>query len=244
MTSWKHAVENMDTESFLRNKYLSSLFSQTNEITDKWGLIRQLYLENIHDIMETSKADKSKWAEPYSFDWSKYFSPIERETWQSIRTYGRIPLYPQLPLFNFFIDFANPYLKIGLELDGKNYHDPDKDLKRDTALGKYGWVIFRSTGLEANNYSSLDSILDCGKGSEYKKVSIANWLLKSTDGLIYAIRYWYFLNDTSKEKARFIDLNSDLECEEDMFDIYPFIEQTLDEHTSIDYKNQPFTEKY
>jgi len=63
---------------------------------------------------------------------------------------GGIVLYPQFPIFNSFIDFANPYLKIGLELDGKDYHNLDKDYETDKKLSRFGWKIFRVTGKEAN----------------------------------------------------------------------------------------------
>lgn len=70
-----------------------------------------------------------------------------------------LPLYPQFPLFNYFIDFANPYLRIGVELDGKQ-HDQNVDQERDDRLAEYGWSIFRIAGLEANTAFENQTDLD------------------------------------------------------------------------------------
>ena len=55
-------------------------------------------------------------------------------------SYYGIVLYPQYPVGNCIVDFGNPVLKIGLGLDGAEYHDSVKDYKRDLGLKReYGW---------------------------------------------------------------------------------------------------------
>ena len=96
-------------------------------------------MEIIPDIMMTSQQNINQQIDPYFIDWLLDFSPIEEIAWNSIRSRG-VPLYPQFSLFNYFIDFANPVLKIGLEMDGKEFHDTEKDRERDTKLAEY-WPI-------------------------------------------------------------------------------------------------------
>jgi len=100
-------------------------------------------------IMERSAKHPAGWVSPYCnhLSWSGYFTPIEDNTWQVIRCFGKVPLYPQFPVLNYFLDFGNPFLKIGVECDGKDYHmDKKKDMIRDTNLRKIGWRIYRISG--------------------------------------------------------------------------------------------------
>jgi len=103
-----------------------------------------------------------------------------------------LPLYPQFPLFNYFIDFAKPYLRIGVELDGKQ-HDQNADQERDNRLAEYGWSIFRITGLEANTAFENQTDVDLADYSEeLKKTVMEHWLLKTGDGVIESIDQIYF----------------------------------------------------
>src|SRR5688572_20602457 len=135
-------------------------FQLLDKITDKWGFFRQIYMEMIPVIMERA-AVNVKWAiNPYPVDWGSILSKIEFDAWTSIRGHY-IALYPQFPVFNYFIDFANPYLRVGVEMDGKDYHDPDKDRIRDEMLWKYGWKIFRIPGRECyTKYMSYDDLAE------------------------------------------------------------------------------------
>ena len=139
-----------DVENFLMNKLLSYDFEKLNEITDKWGFFRQLYMENISFILEASLKDKKQYSQVYLLNWRKHLSPIERIAWDCIRDLGNIALYPQFPVFNFFIDFANPMLRLGIEMDGKDYHSIENDRMRDSKLNRFGWKIFRISDSEAN----------------------------------------------------------------------------------------------
>src|SRR5690606_8034649 len=80
------------------------------------------------------------YAEPF------FMSPIERIAWCSIKNQRKIQLYPQYPIGKYFVDFGNPFHKIALELDGKNFHDEEKDYIRDSELKEIGWTVFRVKG--------------------------------------------------------------------------------------------------
>jgi len=190
-----------DLENLAINKILSHDFEKLTAITDKWGFFRQLYMENIPFILEASRRDIKNWSESYLLNWNRFLSPIERTAWNSIRETSYIPLYPQFPVFNFFIDFANPLLRIGLELDGKNYHSKETDLQRDLKLSKFGWKIFRLSGAETKvKYLDRSELEEREVVGQEKYDAIENWIMNTSDGLIQSMKYWYFLNDEEKEQ--------------------------------------------
>lgn len=51
----------------------------------------------------------------------------------------------------YFIDIAWPKIKIGIELDGKEFHVKERDQKRDAYLNKQGWQIYRIPSSECWN---------------------------------------------------------------------------------------------
>lgn len=84
--------------------------------------------------------------DPYAIaDWMGLFSPIEHDAWCEIREYG-LPMWPQLPVDKFFVDFGNPIKKVALECDGREFHDAKKDAERDAVLLSKGWRVLRVTG--------------------------------------------------------------------------------------------------
>lgn len=178
-----------EIRNFVHQNKLKRTFNKLNKITDKWGFLRQIYLEVMPDIMAKFKLGKRQGINPYFIDWLPFLSPIEEIAWNSIRTQG-VPLYPQFPLFNYFIDFANPGLRIGLEIDGKDFHDEQKDRERDYYLSEYGWKIFRVKGTETNAPYRLPEELD---ESDDKDAEIDNWLMNTSDGVIASLDKVYFL---------------------------------------------------
>lgn len=170
---------------------LKVAFPKLEKIVDKWGFIRQAYMELMPEILAAAKVKPGGRIDPYFLDWQKHFSHIERIAWDSIRMRG-VALYPQLPLFNYFIDFASPYLRIGLELDG-GQHDNIKDRERDMRLAEYGWSIFRVSASEAI-YDFLDPFSeDAADLTEREKEEAQEyWLLNTCDGVIESIKCVYF----------------------------------------------------
>jgi len=227
-------MKNKEIERFINSEKLRVNFSSLEKITDKWGFFRQIYMENICGMLKASEKEIKKWHQVYSVDWVSFFSPIETDTWNSIRCQDSIVLYPQFPLFNYFIDFANPYLKIGLELDGKNYHDPIKDKKRDELLYEYGWKIYRIKGSET--YTKFNDIFDVQEneivGDERKK-ELKNWILNTSDGVVFALKVLYFISENEKEDYRKIEL-FDYEPDETI-DIVEYCELSLKKHCLVEF---------
>jgi hypothetical protein len=158
-----------------------------------WNYIRACYKHNLPVITDAAKARKRGRIDPYFLDWLQYFTPIEKQAWYSIRAIG-VPLYPQFPALDYFIDFANPYYKIGLELDGKDFHDRKRDKIRDQRLfDEEGWRIFRATGKEsAAAFKSADEFESWQEGTTEYKEAVGHWLCDTADGLIRSIDLVYF----------------------------------------------------
>jgi very-short-patch-repair endonuclease len=226
----KQSINSRGYDTHATTLKLSLNFGKLEKITDKWGFLRQVYMENIADITQEASQDVKRWAQVYYLDWPSLFSPIERTAWDSIRNLGHVVLYPQFPLFNYFIDFANPYLRIGLELDGQNYHDPVKDKERDQMLAEYGWKIFRVTGSEAQiKYINIIEIEDSDIEGFEKQEKIEHWFLNTCDGIINAIKYWYFLNEDEKKDNYSFYLNPNDPFSEKV-NIKKLAEKTLKKH--------------
>lgn len=134
--------------------------------------------------------------DPYFFDWK--FTPIENSLWADIRGNGA-PFFPQYPVLDYFLDFANPYLKIGIEADGKQWHDREKDKIRDERLLNHGWRIFRVTGKETYvdvpdvGEAQCDYENDEMSEPEYRAL-IEKWLMRTSDGVVRAINHIYVDN--------------------------------------------------
>lgn len=96
-----------------------------------------------------------KWLRPDDYEpylvcanWEWIMSPIERIVWGDLRYHG-LQFYPQYPAGRYFIDFADPKAMVGIEVDGKEYHqDREKDKQRQQKLEAMGWTIVRISGSE------------------------------------------------------------------------------------------------
>lgn len=178
-----------------RQKWIK-LFHSAETYIDKLKAIRLYYTMNEERIIKHHKRNSSGWYVSYIVDWTQLFSPIEQDAWNSIRAKGKIVLYPQYPVLGYFLDFGNPYLKIGLELDGKNYHNKEKDKRRDKELKQLGWTIYRITGSEMvkNDFKDFYDFEDWQWNEDPADCwqSIQNWIFNSGDGIIEAIKTVYF----------------------------------------------------
>jgi very-short-patch-repair endonuclease len=81
-------------------------------------------------------------------------SPLEDwfvQCFTSVRIYNYVREYQ---VGNYFIDFAFPEIKFGVEADGELYHfdRKEKDKERDKFLAEQGWEIYRVNSKEAWNY--------------------------------------------------------------------------------------------
>lgn len=151
--------------------------------------IRDHYSAIVDLIMHKSQTTPRRWVDPYtsSIDWASMFSPIEEYTWNAIRSFGKIPMYPQYPVLQYFVDFGNPYLKVAIECDGEQYHqDADKEELRESRLEKAGWTVFRISGsdcmkIQDRYFDDEDEVIEIKK----------KFFLKTIDGLIYALAIFY-----------------------------------------------------
>lgn len=114
---------------------------------NNWSAIRAFYSDIIPLIMAEQR---NEWAvDAYEWDGGKQmiiFTPIENWLWADIRECGAV-FYPQYPVFNFFVDFANPVAKVAIECDGAAFHlDKAKDAERDKRLTDAGWTVYRISG--------------------------------------------------------------------------------------------------
>lgn len=115
---------------------------------NNWDALRWHYDLAMPEIMDVDQwvygIDPYAWEEPFGM---VNMTPIERLMWCDIRQTG-IVMYPQFPVLNFFLDFANPIAKVAIECDGKEFHDRKKDEERDARLRDIGWTVYRLTGSE------------------------------------------------------------------------------------------------
>lgn len=115
-------------------------------LKNNWAKIRAFYRSHHADIMATPA---NEWAmDAYAWDEDRmiFMTPIEKWFWADIRACDAV-LYPQYPVLDFFVDFANPKAKVAIECDGEAYHtDKAKDAARDKRLTDIGWTVYRISG--------------------------------------------------------------------------------------------------
>lgn len=172
--------------------------------------IREHYKHLTPYILEISEGRAANWVTPYTdlVDWLKIFTPIEFDAWQAIRCNGKCPLYPQYPVSNYFLDFGNPYLKIGVECDGAEFHlDKKKDNDRDYELKLLGWKIYRISGSDCWKRPS-NYFYDLQYQPEENRWEILSEYYENTlEGLINALAIihcnykWYYNDEWVNEKG-------------------------------------------
>jgi len=141
--------------------------------------------------------------DPYSiYDWDKIWTPIERNAWRYIRFLG-LPFYPQFPVENYFIDFADPVKKIGIEIDGRAFHqNMSKDKSRQDKLESLGWRIFRIPGWmtfkdKDDYFCEFENQSDCYDEEEYReKFNEINGRFReeTAEGIMKGIKEEFYLN--------------------------------------------------
>lgn len=146
--------------------------------------IRKMYARILPEWMAEYEATGIMQHDPYIHDWQ--FSPIENHVWNDIRTIG-MPFYPQIPVLNYFIDFGCPFMKIGIECDGKEWHDSAKDKDRDAELVGEGWMIFRIEGHKCCRY-----IEPWQEGEDHDEELIEKYFHETSEGILSAIKHRYF----------------------------------------------------
>lgn len=209
-TKMKEDWQQGDTDSLLQ--YIKDVFGplqdydKTNDYFSKLKILRDYYRNNEHRIF----SNPDKYFMSYPVDWMTLFTPIEQMAWASIRCKRGVILYPQYPVLKYFVDFGNPIRKVALELDGKKFHNTERDKIRDQELRAAGWKVYRITGTEMNRSDFLD-FYDCSNGQlddddTYKEIE--NWIMNTGDGVIEAIATTHFRLGEPSEDRWFVDLCS------------------------------------
>lgn len=180
---------------------IGEILSELNQVD--LPVIESNYFKSLQSLKRFYKqyedeiiAKPYRWFISYPVDWRSILTPIELRVWEVIRYTGRVIMYPQYPVLNYFVDFGNPSMKIAIEADGKDFHkDIEKDQKRDRELLSAGWRVFRISGSKINYMPErLDRAVVFEEGySEYQM----EWYKSTLEGFIYAIKIIYFdqIND-------------------------------------------------
>lgn len=145
-------------------------------------------------IMEAQSKHIRRWVSPYChIRWELYFTPIEEWTWMALRSFGKAPFYPQYPVQNYFLDFGNPFTKIAIECDGKEFHkDKQRDKIRDKNLYKDGWIVYRISGSDCFR-TPTDEYYDLSyQPEEEQKHILYDFYNNTIEGLINAIAILHF----------------------------------------------------
>jgi very-short-patch-repair endonuclease len=187
-------------EEFLQSDYYKHLrvlgklhedLGNARSYFDKLKAIRTYYQSKEQDFIRRPFT----WHDTYPCDWFEIMTPIEWCAWKEMRSRGNIVMYPQYPVLGYHLDFANPGIKLGIELDGKDYHDQDNDIIRDIDLVNAGWTIIRIPGKEMINthYKNFETLFDSGIHETNQVIdNISYWILKTGDGVLEAISYLFF----------------------------------------------------
>lgn len=162
---------------------------------------------NYFDMLRRVKqCYKEKWngrerQDPYKFgDWFEWLTPVERNVWSDIRYLG-LPMYPQFPVGKYYLDFADPFRKIAIEVDGKIHLEKEvkaKDDLKDKYLESKGWTVIRIQGWktfrhrEQYEYSlqEIENMEWCDYPVEYVK---PEYWTDCSEGILEDIRRRYYV---------------------------------------------------
>lgn len=148
---------------------------------DRFRALRELY-----------KRVGDAWV-PYIVDWTAVFTPIEFDVWCDLRCAG-VRMWPQYPVGRYFVDFADPKLRIAIECDGKDWHDEEADMSRDAELRALGWTVYRVPGSACKRTITPDfDALEYSESTEGNG-EVRYWLAYTSEGLVAAIARYYFGN--------------------------------------------------
>lgn len=174
---------------------------------------------------------------PYEIcDWIQTFTPIERNVWHDIRVIG-LPMWPQYPILNYFVDFADPIEKIIIEVDGKEWHqDKEKDLERQNEIEKFGWIFYRIEGKQT--FDDTNSCYgDCDYVDEEDKIRCDKKYYNCSEYIIKEIKKTHYT--LPKELSNILYKHKSLVTSENIEDILKRIgEENIIRNELIDYYNK------
>lgn len=155
--------------------------------TNDWKRIRRTYAQLMPRLMA---APRDEWAFDAYF-WSNgmvHLTPIEYWLWAELRSVNAI-VYPQFPIGNVFVDFANPAAKVAIECDGAAFHlDVEKDRLRDERLQSMGWTVYRIPGRACATESDPETGR-LGKAAEFVRRIVLDHHITRGGALREVLRY-------------------------------------------------------
>jgi len=160
---------------------------------ERWDVLREVYRAYLPDILRVRAHAPMARSDPYFLDWD--FTPIERLAWADIRGLG-LPFYPQVPVGKRFIDFGDPFYKIGVELDGKEFHEIKRDTLRDQELWALGWRVFHIPG--SKSLPCPDPVFtyewcerrDCNPRAA--EAEVEDWMSDWSEGIFWSLKLAYY----------------------------------------------------
>lgn len=204
---------------------MNAIYENAAKDFDRRIVLRQYYMDAMPEIISLARQSLTTWAGIYPFDWK--FNANENSLWSSIR-HRPMVMYPEFPVLNRFVDFGNPFLRIAIEADSKQFHDRKEDVGRDRMLLRVGWKTFRVTYEEnTRDFAELSEIAelldDEHDGEAMDKME--DWMLNTSDGVVDAIRFFYFM--MREERDRRIKKYPDY---------YELAKETLRLHRYVDFE--------
>lgn len=178
----------MNWDHWKARREIQERWERLKGTSQRWNVIREAYALEMPLIMAAREEGGS--VNPYFLDWE--MTPIERLAWMDIRGMG-LPLLPQFPVGGVFIDFGDPWTRVGVELDGAAFHDAKKDLHRDNKLKEIGWKIFRVKGRTAAKIlpNPFDNHHELRFPGEWED-ALFEWGLNDSSGFFWALKQVYF----------------------------------------------------
>lgn len=85
---------------------------------------------------------------------------IERAMAEAL-TRNKLIFHREYRVWRYSLDFALVPCRVAIECDGRGWHKPDKDARRDAALEGFGWMTFRYTqdAIERSVDSCVEDLL-------------------------------------------------------------------------------------
>lgn len=181
--------------------------------------------------------------DPYKFgDWFRYLTPIERNVWNDIRYLG-LPFYPQFPVGKYYIDFADPFEKIALEIDGKIHQEQEvalRDAEKTKFLNSKGWKVIRIPGWKTYRHKDRYAYEE---QNEYGDWLSPEYETETAEAILEEIQRRMYRRETptDSELVCSLDILEEIKKQEAQMDNQRQVNKILFSYDSIDtsiYNNQ------
>ncbi|MGI4717229.1 MAG: endonuclease domain-containing protein [Janthinobacterium lividum] len=168
---------------------------KNESLGERFARIRQHYEIELPRMQAEHERTGRVHFDPYRLDFTSDMTPIETAVWSDIRC-AALPFFPQLPVLGYFLDFADPFKKIAIECDGKQWHDAEKDAKRDARLNAAGWIVYRIPGsmCKRTMRRPVDLLLEKQEAGDTREEALrlvrphaGEWFATTSEGIVDAI---------------------------------------------------------